>query len=1521
TLSGAVTLGAAGGAFSAGAGQTLTFGAPATGAGGLTKTGPGTLAAGANAQYTGATVSDGGTLSLTAPLPGCPLVLGRGTLAFTGTGATAQPVTLASGTAAAVLQVEGDLTLSGPFDTASGVLLKRGPGTVRISGATDNEVGLAFIGSQDLPAETGADGDGPINGVSGLSVAEGRVVLGAEGQTTRSGQFFVGLNTAGATGTETAGELVIAGGRTEVANFISVGRNNGSTATAPGGLTSRLTVQDGTLVAANLSVGATSGYSGYTGRPEVRLEGGELQVAQQFYAGAAPGGVGTIHISGGRLTHLAGGSMSLRLGQSGGEGILRVTGGVADFANDVVLAYGGAGNTGTVELAGGVLTVKRIYKYAAAGYARLLFNGGVLRSWGTGLESGLDKAEIGAGPAIFDTTLATNSPAYALAAVLSGAGPTDGGLVKTGSGVLSVDIAQAYTGPTVVSNGTLWVNLSGALPAASALTVAPGATLLANNTATKRITVGGLTLGDAADATPAELVFGVDSPQGTNDQLIVNGNVAAHHARFTFRWQSSAADSVVANGRYELIHWTGSGPASASAFSVANPLEGKTYALTVENQTLVLTVGAATSGAHVWSATGGGNWSDSSKWALAPGAGAAGAAVRFDTSILAPATVALNQNATLGALYFNSANAYTLGGANVLTLQRDDAPAALQIEQGLHTVAAPLALAGDVLVKPLTGAGVTLAGPVSGNGTLVKENGGELILASANNSFTGGVRLAYGFTSALALTNGATTGPGPLVFEAAATARSDGTAPNTVPGRLVVGVDGSNVRVAPQAPLTVAGGLEYTAGSIATLNKLGAGDLIFTGQADVPSDNARINLQEGGLRFGNGADYRIGSLVREVIRMDQDNGLARTFTVDAGAKVSVSGIYAGYGANAIVVNGELTLTGDADAVDLRVQDNNAADTLVVHPTGLLTTPKTSFISVGVRGPGEFTVAGGTARVGGVALGYGGYLTTAYGGRFGRARVTDNGLLDVSDRWWWLADSNNAARVNWLIADNGGTVRLPNTRAPHPVGWTILALDNGTLQAAGTGADTPVPGDYLAGLKTFFVGPGGGTVDTGGKNITLAQKLAHDTPATFTKAGAGNLTLSQPLAWPGAVDVQGGVLNAALTPGAVQASLREGLLARYSFEGGPGIDSSGNGRHATAYGAAITPAADPFNGTALDFPQGSVVIAPIDADTRGMDTYTVGLWVKRATVTSGGTVSTFFTTRMNSNNDPYQFMLRIVDGRIRYMATGATDNGWTSNTQDSTLTVPADTWFHAACVVTPTTLKLYVDGQPAGSWSKNNLKFCPPTRPLGDLGFGIGHPYVKTAPVGEFAGQLDDVRIYNRALTDAEVAALAVAPEPTLPDLRVANGASIALPGATSVRTLSGEGYVSGGPLTVQGIVSPGDSTNAPAGASLLAEDLILPAGVTYRWDWSSAASDALRTVHLTIGGAGTVDLGRAEGNLITGAFRAVLATYDTLDGAGNLAAWTVINAGGKGYVTEIKAAHGEIFLDYKSTRGTLIILK
>ena len=70
----------------------------------------------------------------------------------------------------------------------------------------------------------------------------------------------------------------------------------------------------------------------------------------------------------------------------------------------------------------------------------------------------------------------------------------------------------------------------------------------------------------------------------------------------------------------------------------------------------------------------------------------------FGLTINAPRTITVDAPRTVGALYFNNGNSYTLAGTNSITLDVSSGSARIDSHSGSHTVAAPLVLNDDVLI-------------------------------------------------------------------------------------------------------------------------------------------------------------------------------------------------------------------------------------------------------------------------------------------------------------------------------------------------------------------------------------------------------------------------------------------------------------------------------------------------------------------------------------------------------------------------------------------------------------------------------------------------------------------------------------------------------------------------------------------------------------------------------------------------------------------------------------------------------
>ena len=105
---------------------------------------------------------------------------------------------------------------------------------------------------------------------------------------------------------------------------------------------------------------------------------------------------------------------------------------------------------------------------------------------------------------------------------------------------------------------------------------------------------------------------------------------------------------------------------------------------------------------------------------------------------------------------------------------------------------------------------------------------------------------------------------------------------------------------------------------------------------------------------------------------------------------------------------------------------------------------------------------------------------------------------------------------------------------------------------------------------------------------------------------------------------------------------------------------------------------------------------------------------------------------------------MINGASDRFAIAIYDGSWNVSYGS---TVPNTTsWWHVAFTYDGTTGKLYVNGLPEGSDLVNTI-----TDDIGKIAFGATY---EIAPLKFHDGLIDDVRIYNRALSAGEVSTLA-----------------------------------------------------------------------------------------------------------------------------------------------------------------------
>ncbi len=249
-------------------------------------------------------------------------------------------------------------------------------------------------------------------------------------------------------------------------------------------------------------------------------------------------------------------------------------------------------------------------------------------------------------------------------------------------------------------------------------------------------------------------------------------------------------------------------------------------------------------------------------------------------------------------------------------------------------------------------------------------------------------------------------------------------------------------------------------------------------------------------------------------------------------------------------------------------------------------------------------------------------------------------------------------------------------------------------------------------------------------------------------------------------------------------------ARWTFEEGSGsvsADISGNGNNATV--GAGWAAGKHGKGLLLN---GSSQFArapastSLDAVTR---TFTIAAWAWRDT---GQTGLRAVASRQFGTSYSDQWLLGFYDNSYAFhlntLDSGATDLLWGE--------APTRQWVHLAGVYDGVTMRLYADGALLQSVPKSG----PVQLDGNPLIIGGNENSASGAPQALFKGRIDDVRLYRRALSDAEILALATAGgPPAAPEWDVLTPG----PGHVSVAWKPADGATSyvlrwgiaGGPLT------------------------------------------------------------------------------------------------------------------------------
>ena len=251
---------------------------------------------------------------------------------------------------------------------------------------------------------------------------------------------------------------------------------------------------------------------------------------------------------------------------------------------------------------------------------------------------------------------------------------------------------------------------------------------------------------------------------------------------------------------------------------------------------------------------------------------------------------------------------------------------------------------------------------------------------------------------------------------------------------------------------------------------------------------------------------------------------------------------------------------------------------------------------------------------------------------------------------------------------------------------------------------------------------------GTSSTTRSPQYTYPTTGTYTVS----LTVSGP-----------GGSNTATKVNAITVQTNPtGLVAAYSFDEGSGptaTDVSGSGNHGTLTGATWTTAGK-FGG-ALAFNGSSSWVTVPDAPSLDFTTsMTLEAWVYPTKATTWSTIlmkeqpgDFVYVLYAGASNKPPALFLNVstsVSGEHGIVAPGGS-------------TLPSYAWSHLAGTYDGITLRLYLNGTLVASQAFTGL-IAPSTGALRLGGDSISGDY--------FQGRLDEVRLYNRALSASEIQA-------------------------------------------------------------------------------------------------------------------------------------------------------------------------
>ena len=216
---------------------------------------------------------------------------------------------------------------------------------------------------------------------------------------------------------------------------------------------------------------------------------------------------------------------------------------------------------------------------------------------------------------------------------------------------------------------------------------------------------------------------------------------------------------------------------------------------------------------------------------------------------------------------------------------------------------------------------------------------------------------------------------------------------------------------------------------------------------------------------------------------------------------------------------------------------------------------------------------------------------------------------------------------------------------------------------------------------------------------------------------------------------------------LNVDLVTGLVGFWPFNGNAN-DESSNGNNGTVNGATLT--IDRFGNInkAYSFDGIDDYIVISNSFYNISNSHSMNMWVSVDNVSLGGQ---YLWNTIPHTGEAFVYNWNNIDNKVTYCLGNGTSGNWsiTCGSQNVFLTSVMNQWKMFTLTFASNTWSVFIDGQLVQTYSNSNLPSGLCSLVFGDIAQPWPNGYHET-----LEGKIDDIRIYNRALTQSEVTYLA-----------------------------------------------------------------------------------------------------------------------------------------------------------------------